>query len=315
MVRLSFIVPFYNVEPYVEECIRSLYNQDIPQEEYEVICIDDCSPDNSRVVVELLQKEYSTLRLFCHTENKRQGGARNTGLRVAQGDYIWFVDSDDFIMPNCLGRLLEIAESEDLDILDFDFETDHSDQSFVKNLDSYEMGPCPAVDYVFSEHQGRWDWRCCCVCGGIFKRSFLEGYFFREYVQYEDSDFAIKLYAQARCFHHIPMKPYYYRVVKNSTVHINITFTHIRYNIELLRAYLDLREEMGSCDYRWQKGLEELIKYVSYKVLHQLQYIKSSERKLFYRTHMGRIQSLRPFVGKKVWLALNNDLLRRLLIS
>ena len=44
MVRLSFIVPFYNVEPYIEECIRSLYNQDISQEEYEVICVDDCSP-------------------------------------------------------------------------------------------------------------------------------------------------------------------------------------------------------------------------------------------------------------------------------
>ena len=57
MLRLSFIVPFYNVEPYIEECIRSLYNQNIPQEEYEVICVDDCSPDGSRAIVERLQKE------------------------------------------------------------------------------------------------------------------------------------------------------------------------------------------------------------------------------------------------------------------
>ena len=112
MLRLSFIVPFYNVEPYIEECIRSLYNQDIPQEEYEVICVDDCSPDGSRAIVERLQKEYPTLKLLIHTENKRQGGARNTGMKVAQGIYIWFMDSDDYIKPNCLKDLLERAERE-----------------------------------------------------------------------------------------------------------------------------------------------------------------------------------------------------------
>ena len=88
MIRLSFIVPVYGVEKYIEECIRSLYNQDIPQSEYEVICVDDCSPDGSRAIVERLQTEYPTLHLICHAENKRQGGARNTGLREAKGQYI-----------------------------------------------------------------------------------------------------------------------------------------------------------------------------------------------------------------------------------
>ena len=108
MLRLSFIVPFYNVEPYIEECIRSLYNQDIPWAEYEVICVDDCSPDGSRAIVERLQKAYPTLRLLKTPENLRQGGARNMGLDVAQGKYIWFVDSDDYIMPNCLKYMLNL---------------------------------------------------------------------------------------------------------------------------------------------------------------------------------------------------------------
>ena len=84
-LRLSFIVPFYNVEPYIEECIRSLYAQDISWEEYEVICVDDCSPDGSRAIVERLQKEYPTLKLLTTPENLRQGGARNMGLDIAQG--------------------------------------------------------------------------------------------------------------------------------------------------------------------------------------------------------------------------------------
>lgn len=315
MVRLSFIVPFYNVEPYIEECIRSLYNQDVPREEYEVICIDDCSPDNSRGIVKRLQQDYPTLRLICHTDNKRQGGARNTGMRVAQGRFIWFVDSDDYIMPHCLGRLLEIAEREELDILDFDFAADLNKQHYVKNLESYEIGPCPAADYVFSQRQGRWSWRCSSVCGSVIHRDLLKNMHFRENVQFEDNDFAFSMYAHAAKLHHIQMKPYYYRVVENSTVHKQISFTQIRYNIELLYAYLEMIDDIKQCDVRWQRGLEELIRYVSHQVLLQLDDVRSSERVQFYRAHMGRIQSLRPFVGKKVWFALNNNLLRKLFIS
>ena len=142
MLRFSFIVPFYNVELYIEECIRSLYNQDIPWDEYEVICIDDCSPDGSRKIVEKLQTEYPTLKLLTTPENLRQGGARNMGLDIARGKYIWFVDSDDYIKPNCLKRLLKQAEAEDLDILDFDFDSDFSKQAFIKNEKSFDSGIC-----------------------------------------------------------------------------------------------------------------------------------------------------------------------------
>ncbi len=120
-LRLSFIVPFYNVELYIEECIRSLYVQDIPWEEYEVICVDDCSLDGSRTIVERLQEEYPTLKLLTTPENLRQGGARNMGLDVAQGRYIWFVDSDDYICPNILDRLLNVIDTNSLDILQFDY--------------------------------------------------------------------------------------------------------------------------------------------------------------------------------------------------
>ena len=104
MLRLSFIVPFYNVELYIEECIHSLYAQDIPWEEYEVICVDDCSPDGSRAIVERLQSEYPTLKLLTTPENLRQGGARNIALNVAQGKYICFVDSDDYLDSNSVKK-------------------------------------------------------------------------------------------------------------------------------------------------------------------------------------------------------------------
>ena len=304
MIRLSFIVPFYNVEPYIEECIRSLYDQNIPQEEYEVICVDDCSPDGSRAIVERLQKEYPTLKLLIHTENKRQGGARNTGMKVAQGRYIWFVDSDDYIKPNCLKGLLERAEREDLDILDFDFDADFTKQHFQKNIDYYEMGICSGVDYVFSKHKGCWSWRCTCVWAGIVKTRLICNMQFREKVQYEDNDYAIDMYARANRVYHIPDRPYYYRTVKDSTVHREETLTEVNYNILLLKVYVQKYAELRAIDERWGKGLEELIKYVSIEVIRQLIRIKKTERNQFYSSRMGYISGIRRFLGKKVWLSL-----------
>lgn len=315
MLRLSFIVPFYNVGPYIEECIRSLYNQDIPQSEYEVICVDDCSPDGSRTIVERLQKEYPTLKLLIHTENKRQGGARNTGMREAKGKYIWFVDSDDYIMPNCLKGLIELAEEEELDILDFDFDADYSKQQFRKNIESYEMGPCTGADYVFSQRQGRWSWRCCCVWGGLVKYDLIRDMQFRENVQYEDNDYALKMYAKANKMKHIPKKPYYYRVVAASTVHKSMNLTQICYLVELVKAYIEIYEEKnGNDDIRWSNGIKELIKYTTDQVLRNLIELDLLEMRQFYKMGMGHICGIGKFVTKKTWLKLHSYFALKLFI-
>ena len=309
-LRLSFIVPFYNVEPYIEECIRSLYAQDIPWDEYEVICVDDCSPDGSRAIVERLQKEYPTLQLLTTPENLRQGGARNVVLDVAKGKYIWFIDSDDYIQTNCLAALLKQAEEEDLDILDFDFSADAA-QHYRKNEVSFDMGPCTGTDYVFDQrYGGRWSWRCSCVWGGLMTRTLIGDLRFREKVQFEDNDFALLLYARAKRVHHIPAKPYYYRVVDNSTVHKAVTLQQVKYNIELLKTYIDIHqtEEM---DVSFKNGVVELMKYVAHNVLVLLGQITQEERVEFYRQKMGKISALRPYLGKKVWWALQNNCLRK----
>ena len=310
-LRLSFIVPFYNVEPYIEECIRSLYAQDISWEEYEVICVDDCSPDGSRAIVERLQKEYPTLKLLTTPENLRQGGARNVGLGVAKGRYIWFVDSDDYIQPNCLQKLLTQAEKENLDILDFDFSCDATLQTFRKNDQSFDIGPCTGADYVFcANYGGRWSWRCVCVWGGVIRREIISDLRFREKVQYEDNDFALMMYARAKRVHHIMDKPYYYRVVSNSTVHTNTTLTQVKYNIALIQAYLHLLPLMTQYDERWEEGVKGLIKYVASRVLDNVNQLSVNERCLFYMQSMGNIEFLKPYIGRKLWYALNNPICR-----
>ena len=108
MIKLSFIVPFYNVEKYIGACLDSLYAQDIPEEEYEVICVDDCSPDNSKSIVKEYQKQHANLVLIEHPSNKGLGAARNTGIRAARGQYLWFIDSDDMVCSNVLSEIFSM---------------------------------------------------------------------------------------------------------------------------------------------------------------------------------------------------------------
>ena len=117
MISLSLIVPFYGVENYIRACLESLYHQDLPENEYEVICVNDCSPDDSESIVKEFQSQHGNLRLICHETNKRLGAARNTGLAAARGDYVWFIDSDDYIKDNCLRGIIESCENNRLDIL------------------------------------------------------------------------------------------------------------------------------------------------------------------------------------------------------
>lgn len=103
---LSFVVPVYNAAQYLPECLDSLLAQDIS--DYEIICVNDGSRDASPEILRRYAAEHGNIRVI----NKENGGvvsARNAGLSAAQGDYIWFVDADDFLLPNILGLLQDKA--------------------------------------------------------------------------------------------------------------------------------------------------------------------------------------------------------------
>lgn len=120
-LRLSIIVPVYNVEKWVLRCLNSLYNQSIPEEEFEVIVVNDGSPDNSLHIVNCFAENHFNV-VVVSRENGGLSAARNTGLEYARGNYVWFVDSDDFIEPNSIKYILEFAEKNKLDTMGFLFQ-------------------------------------------------------------------------------------------------------------------------------------------------------------------------------------------------
>lgn len=114
MPKLSVIVPVYNVEKFLPRCLNSILSQTLS--DIEIICVDDCSPDKSIDILQDYEKRDSRIKVLRHSKNKRQGGARNTGITIATGDYIGFIDSDDWIEPDYYEKLYNAAIKADADV-------------------------------------------------------------------------------------------------------------------------------------------------------------------------------------------------------
>ena len=111
--RISIIVPVYKVEKYISRCIESIISQDMDNISMECLLIDDCSPDKSITIAKEKIKFYSgniIFRIITHEHNKGLSAARNTGINAALGDYILFIDSDDYMKPNSISKMIEALE-------------------------------------------------------------------------------------------------------------------------------------------------------------------------------------------------------------
>lgn len=121
MKTLSFIIPLYNSAQWLQKCLYSVLNQDIPESEMEIICINDGSPDDSADIAREIAKEHPSI-IVIDQENQGPSGARNNGMRHATGKYLCFVDPDDFVEPNVYGGLIRQMEEQQLDMLRFNYQ-------------------------------------------------------------------------------------------------------------------------------------------------------------------------------------------------
>lgn len=260
-LTLSIIVPFYNVETYIEDCIRSLYKQDIPMDEYEVIAVDDCSPDNSRLLVERLQKEYPNLHLEVLPKNRKLGGARNAGLDVAKGKYVLFVDSDDYLLPNVLRALLEQMEKDDLDFLEFDYVLDNNGK-ITKTVELPDTGVCSGNDLFFNEHFIWWRdhvvaWR------KLYNRYFLKNnaLCFIENIMHEDNDFAMRAFSLANNVRHVAVDCYVYRNNPESFIRQSLSLFKLQCKLQSALRVAELRPFLVRSHARFAEVVDGFVSY------------------------------------------------------
>lgn len=132
MIKISIIIPCYNVEKYIKECLDSILMQEL--KEFEIICINDGSTDNTLEILNSYKEKYSNIKII-NQSNKGLSTARNVGMKYAEGKYIYFVDADDFLSNDkALALIYNEAEKNKLDVLFFSFENFTDDEEMKEKF-------------------------------------------------------------------------------------------------------------------------------------------------------------------------------------
>lgn len=130
MIRISIILPCYNVAQYIDRCLESIKVQSFQECEYEIICINDGSTDNTLEVLTKWDKKFSNIKIASF-QNQGLSQARNEGLKLAQGEYVYFFDPDDYINPGTLEAIYNKAKEGNYDAVHFGFQTIYEDQNGI----------------------------------------------------------------------------------------------------------------------------------------------------------------------------------------
>ncbi|MDR3058405.1 MAG: glycosyltransferase family 2 protein [Prevotella sp.] len=210
MSEFSLIIPVYNVQDFLAECLDSCINQTF--KDIEIICINDCSPDDSYKILEQYAKNDSRIKIITHTQNRKQGGARNTGIEAATGNYCWFIDSDDSILLNACEILHDVITKTAADIIRFSWINYYYDTcNKTKSIISGENCSWPYDILLAKKDFTNLDAPVVQVWTYITRSSFLKSRKFRENVVHEDIDFTAILFAEANSIYCVNYTLYFYR--------------------------------------------------------------------------------------------------------
>lgn len=251
-MKLSIIVPIYNVAPYLRKCVDSLLTQDIS--DYEIILVDDGSTDGSSDIADAIQSEAKGTEIreadilastpytlhhtpeikVIHQANAGLSAARNTGIAAATGDYIMFVDSDDYLQPNVLGALMEQVEREHLDVLRFDYQNVRQTEAgeyevFQPNKYPHQVDTCREVvdgETYLDERMGYACYACQFVINRELTGTFTPG------IHYEDTEWLPRMMLNAKRVNSTPIVVYNYLVRQGSITQVQGDKEKLRKNLE-----------------------------------------------------------------------------------
>ena len=268
---LSLIIPAYNVEKYIETCLISCANQDLPKSEYEIIVINDGSQDASLQIAELIAGKEPNIKILSQN-NQGQGVARNNGLEVATGDYIWFVDSDDWIEKNCLSSIADICRRTCPDIL-------RISGADVRNGREIKRFRYKKIGIVESGRKVMKDGIEVGPPFSIYRRGFLNDNSLRFYpfLYHEDQEFTPRAYYRADRV--ISEGDVYYYVRQNPTS--TTRTTNPKKSFDLLRVIQCLHEFEAGTVHDCSSTFDLLISQALFTSLRQIMLCAKSKQEEF----------------------------------
>lgn len=258
-IILSIIVPVYNVERYVMKCVDSLLNQDI--DNYEIILVDDGSTDGCGVICDEYAANHNTCSIrVIHQDNAGLSAARNSGIEVAQGVYIMFVDSDDYIEPNVLAGLMAQVEQEHLDVLHFDYQNVRMNVAGQYEVFQPYKFPHPVdcrTDVVSGERylDERMGYGCY-ACHFVIKREMASS--FTSGIHFEDTEWLPRMMLAAKRVNATSRIVYNYFMRDGSITQVQGDSAKLRKNIEdcitVIVQYNHYMEQFPHCT--WLRNMQ-----------------------------------------------------------
>ncbi len=218
-ILLTFVIPCYNVEKYVQRCLDSIYACGLEEDCFEVLCVNDCSPDNTIDILKSNQKNHSNLRIINHKMNKGLGGGRNTGIRESKGRYLWFVDSDDEIVTTGFADALSIALAKELDVLCFNYcRIDEEGKRLSRHVVFGETSVSDGYSFVNKVFGNSIVYHMGYVVRFLYRTDYLRSHqlFFPERVHWEDTVFMPESILMAERIASVPQVFYAYRINSDS---------------------------------------------------------------------------------------------------
>lgn len=247
-IKTSIIIPVYNTKRYLDTCIDSVIRQ--TQQEIEIIIVDDGSTDGSSEVIREYAEKYPFIQAV-YQKNEKLGSARNVGIRQAKGQYIYFLDSDDYIREDLLEKCYQKAEMEQLDFVIFDAvsfcDVDKSNSRLDPKKWKYDRSDLQIRDKVYS---GIEFWNNYYFMGGVYPNAVLvyankefilkNRLFFESGVYYEDNDWIIRMYYYAKRVSYIQQQFYFRRLHETSIMGSNYGRIHLKSTIFLCEKMLNM---------------------------------------------------------------------------
>lgn len=210
--KLSIIIPAYNAEAYLRQCVESCLTQDLPQASYEILVVDDGSTDNTLQVARALESGHSCITVLSQA-NQGVSAARNTGIAHAKGEYTLFVDSDDYLERDSLGKIISHSDANRLDLCLFCINVEDSAHSWTTHRHPFPAdGVTSGTDYIIAGgHIGS-------ACMILFRTSLItaNGIRFKALKYSEDVLFVTSAMVHAKRVWNIDATPYYYRYNSSS---------------------------------------------------------------------------------------------------
>ena len=240
-MTISFIIPVYNGRDTIIPCIESIRAQMKGNSDYEIIIVDDCSKDDTREVITSYAKSCPQVKLFCQPQNRRQGAARNRGLKEATGEYITYIDADDLVLDG-FGEALQIALKTKADMVYGYMEIEREDGICIHQLQSTPDDVMTGKAFAEQYHaEGVFYY----PPSYLYKRTFMEkiNMPFIEERQHEDRDWLASVLVQAETVAVCPRVTYRYTRNPNSTcraLRYSTIFDHVASGIR----HIDLSEQL-----------------------------------------------------------------------